>query len=54
MELRYGLKDGCAAMTLEQVGMVYRVTLERIRQLQEDTEGELKANADLQILTRYL
>lgn len=42
LELRYGLKDGCSAHTLEEAGFVFNVTRERIRQIEGKAISRLK------------
>ena len=51
--LRYGLKDGCPR-TLEEVGQVFGVTRERIRQIEAKTLAKLRANREAQGLRGFL
>jgi RNA polymerase primary sigma factor len=49
LELRYGL-DGEAPVTLEEVGTVFSVTPERIRQIEKNSLRKLRASSDLRSL----
>ena len=53
VEKRYGLKTGIC-LTLEQVGKKYRITKERVRQIQNETLKEIKQAKSCQKLARYL
>jgi len=49
LELRYGL-DGQAPRTLDEIGRAFRVTRERIRQIETQSLRKLQALADAQTL----
>ena len=51
--LRYGLTDG-QPRTLDQVGLVYGVTRERIRQIEARTMAKLRHPSRCQALRDYL
>ena len=53
LQLRFGLEDGCPR-TLEEVGQVFGVTRERIRQIEAKTLAKLKAYREAQCLQEYL
>jgi RNA polymerase primary sigma factor len=53
VSLRYGLTDG-QPMTLDQIGKVYGVTRERIRQIEARTMSKLRHPARSQLLRDYL
>jgi RNA polymerase primary sigma factor len=49
LELRYGL-DGQAPRTLDEIGRAFRVTRERIRQIETQSLRKLQALAEAQAL----
>jgi len=51
--LRFGLEDGCPR-TLDEVGKVFGVTRERIRQIEAKTLSKLKAYREAQCLQEHL
>ena len=51
--MRYGLADG-EEMTLDQIGKVYGVTRERIRQIESKTMSKLRHPSRSQVLRDYL
>ncbi len=51
--LRFGLEDGCPR-TLDEVGKVFGVTRERIRQIEAKTLAKLKAYREAQCLQEHL
>lgn len=53
IELRYGLKNGKPA-TLDEIGKVYGVTRERIRQIESKTMSKLRHPSRAQALRDYL
>ncbi len=53
IKMRYGLIDGCAH-TLEETGYVFRVTRERIRQIEGKALAKLKDPKSSKILRDYL
>ena len=53
ISMRYGLADG-AEMTLDQIGKVYGVTRERIRQIESKTMKMLRHPAVGDLLEPYL
>jgi RNA polymerase primary sigma factor len=53
LRLRFGLDDG-RPRTLEEVGQVFGVTRERIRQIESRTLAKLKAIREAQCLQDYL
>ncbi|GAA2535483.1 hypothetical protein Ahu01nite_100140 [Winogradskya humida] len=53
VRLRYGFKDG-KAWTLDEIGQVYGVTRERIRQIESKTMSKLRHPARSQLLRDYL
>lgn len=53
ISMRYGLTDG-RPMTLDQIGKVYGVTRERIRQIESKTMSKLRHPARAQALRDYL
>ncbi|MER8001755.1 RNA polymerase sigma factor [Streptomyces sp. NPDC095613] len=53
VQLRYGLDDG-RARTLEEIGRVFGVTRERIRQIESKTLGKLRDHAFADQLRGYL
>ena len=53
MELRFGLVDGYAR-TLEEVGKQYKVTRERIRQIEAKALRKLKHPSRSRILRTFL
>jgi RNA polymerase primary sigma factor len=53
LRLRFGLDDG-RPRTLEEVGQVFGVTRERIRQIEARTLAKLKAIREAQCLQEYL
>ena len=53
VQLRFGLDDG-RPRTLEEVGQVFGVTRERIRQIEAKTLVKLKAYRETQNLQEYL
>jgi RNA polymerase primary sigma factor len=53
LRLRFGLEDGCPR-TLEEVGQVFGVTRERIRQIEAKTLAKLRAYREAQRLQEYL
>ncbi|MDH6110429.1 RNA polymerase primary sigma factor [Kitasatospora sp. MAP12-15] len=53
VELRYGLTDG-RPRTLEEIGALFGVTRERIRQIESKTLGKLRGHAFAQQLRGYL
>jgi RNA polymerase primary sigma factor len=53
LRLRFGLEDG-RPRTLEEVGQVFGVTRERIRQIEAKTLTKLKAYREAQCLREYL
>jgi RNA polymerase primary sigma factor len=53
LRLRFGLTDG-QARTLDEIGQVYGVTRERIRQIEAKTMSKLRHPARCQVLRDYL
>jgi len=53
LELRFGLKDG-VSRTLEEVGHEFKVTRERIRQIEAKALKRLKSEEIAQALRDYL
>jgi RNA polymerase primary sigma factor len=53
LRLRFGLEDG-RPRTLDEVGRVFGVTRERIRQIEAKTLAKLKAYREAQCLQEYL
>jgi RNA polymerase primary sigma factor len=53
LQLRFGLEDGCPR-TLDEVGRVFGVTRERIRQIEAKTLAKLKAYREAQCLHEHL
>ena len=53
VKLYYGL-DGEKAHTLEEVGIEFRLTRERIRQIKERALNKLRHNSDNKVLLQYL
>jgi RNA polymerase primary sigma factor len=53
IRLRYGLSDG-RSRTLDEIGQVYGVTRERIRQIEMKTMAKLRHPARSQGLRDYL
>jgi RNA polymerase primary sigma factor len=53
VRLRFGLTDG-QPRTLDQVGHVYGVTRERIRQIETKTMAKLRHPSRSQVLRDYL
>ncbi|WP_084532422.1 sigma-70 family RNA polymerase sigma factor, partial [Nocardia miyunensis] len=53
MRLRYGLGDG-QPRTLDDIGKVYGVTRERIRQIESKTMSKLRHPSRAQLLRDYL
>jgi RNA polymerase primary sigma factor len=53
IRLRYGLTDG-RARTLDEIGLVYGVTRERIRQIEAKTMTKLRHPARSQVLRGYI
>jgi RNA polymerase primary sigma factor len=53
LQLRFGLEDGCPR-TLDEVGRVFGVTRERIRQIEAKTLAKLKAYREAQCLQEHL
>ena len=53
LELRFGLKDG-VSRTLEEVGHEFKVTRERIRQIEAKALKRLKSDEIAQALRDYL
>ena len=51
--MRFGLADG-QPKTLEQVGKVYRVTRERIRQIESKAMSKLRHPSRSNVLRDYL
>jgi RNA polymerase primary sigma factor len=51
--MRFGLTDG-EPKTLEQIGKVYGVTRERIRQIEATTMSKLRHPSRSQLLRDYL
>jgi DNA-directed RNA polymerase sigma subunit (sigma70/sigma32) len=49
LELRYGL-DGGPPRTLDEIGLVFSVTRERVRQIERQSLAKLAALADAQQL----
>jgi len=52
LRLRFGLDDG-HARTLEEIGMVYEVTRERIRQIEFKAMNKLKKSCRKETLRPY-
>ena len=53
LELYYGL-DGNKARTLEEVGMEFKLTRERIRQIKEKALNKLRRSSHSKVLRQYL
>ena len=53
VRLRFGLTDG-QPRTLEEIGQVYGVTRERIRQIESNTMSKLRHPSRSQVLRDYL
>jgi RNA polymerase primary sigma factor len=53
VRLRFGLTDGCPR-TLDEIGHVYGVTRERIRQIEQRTMTKLRQPARACLLRDYL
>ncbi len=53
LELRFGFADG-RIWTLEEVGQIYHVTRERIRQIEMKTLRKLRVRSDVKNLIEYL
>ncbi len=53
LKLRFGLDDGYAR-TLEEVGHIFEVTRERIRQIEAKALKKLRANKKRQLLRDFL
>jgi RNA polymerase primary sigma factor len=53
VRLRYGLTDG-QPRTLEQIGQIYGVTRERVRQIESRTMAKLRHPSRCQALRDYL
>ena len=51
LKLRFGIDDG-RQRTLEEVGKVYGVTRERIRQIEEKALQKMRKNKSLSVLNR--
>tara|TARA_B100001989_G_scaffold250976_1_gene229165 strand:+ start:501 stop:1526 length:1026 start_codon:yes stop_codon:yes gene_type:complete len=52
LKLRFGIDDG-RQRTLEEVGKVYGVTRERIRQIEEKALQKMRKNKSLSVLNKY-
>ncbi len=53
LKLYFGL-DGNKAKTLEEVGMEFRLTRERVRQIKEKALNKLRKNSRSEVLSQYL
>ena len=53
LKMRYGLEDGCPH-TLEETGYIFRVTRERIRQIEGKALAKLKRPDHSKILRDYI
>ncbi|NOX89633.1 MAG: RNA polymerase sigma factor RpoD/SigA [Calditrichaeota bacterium] len=53
LKLYYGL-DGQKAQTLEEIGMEFRLTRERIRQIKEKALNKLRQSSRCHVLSQYL
>ena len=53
LELRFGLSDGCAR-TLEEVGLQFRVTRERVRQIEAKALRKMRHPTRLRQLHGFL
>ncbi|WP_455428607.1 sigma factor-like helix-turn-helix DNA-binding protein [Klenkia terrae] len=53
VRLRFGLSDG-TPRTLDEIGQVYGVTRERIRQIESKTMSKLRHPSRSQVLRDYL
>ncbi len=53
VKLRFGLTDGMPR-TLDEIGQVYGVTRERIRQIESNTMSKLRHPSRSQLLRDYL
>ena len=53
LRLRFGFVDG-RVWTLEEVGQIYHVTRERIRQIEVKALRKLRARKDVQRMSDYL
>lgn len=53
MKLRYGLEDG-RIRTLEEIGKLFRVTRERVRQIESNAMRKLKQPDKVEVLRGYL
>jgi RNA polymerase primary sigma factor len=53
VRLRYGLRDG-TPRTLEEIGQIYGVTRERIRQIESKTMSKLRHPSRCERLRDYL
>jgi RNA polymerase primary sigma factor len=53
VRLRFGLTDG-QPRTLEEIGQVYGVTRERIRQIEAKTMSKLRHPSQTRVLRDYL
>jgi RNA polymerase primary sigma factor len=51
--MRFGI-GGAEPMTLEQVGEVFGVTRERVRQIESKALRKLRASPQIQVLKDYL
>jgi RNA polymerase primary sigma factor len=53
LRLRFGLADGCP-LTLSEIGSVFSVTRERVRQIEVEALGKLQQSPHAQTLLRFL
>jgi len=52
IRFRFGIGDGCPR-TLEEVGLIFNVTRERVRQIEAKAIGKLRSPARTQALRDY-